>query len=210
MADQGAAVPPAAAPPAAGGLAPPVLPDIPFGDEPGSLSGWILVETAESTNVEVLEYIATVQQRYEQIPDRIAQPQAHEEGVRALMLEDVLGSVEFAGFLQVSSLGGETATIQVVSNFARYSAGLGAFRALSGRVVGFLGGLVDDQLPLIVLVPTAAPTLKHLLTPESFQVPTREQILAHYSQPSPATLMPGLAAGAPQIKLCCIVALPAA
>ena len=51
-------------------------------------------------------------------------------------------------------------------------------------------------------------TLKHLLTPESLPVPTRAEIEAHYGQQAPATLMPGLAAGAPQIEFCRIVAVP--
>jgi hypothetical protein len=209
MADPGAAAPPVAVLPAPGGLAPSVLPDAPFGDEPGSLSSWILVETTDETNAEVHDYINRVQQRYTDIPDPIAHPNEYEDGLQGLM-EDVLGSVDFAGFLQVSTLGDGMASVQAVSNFARYSAGLGSSRAMSGRVVGFLGEMVDDQLPPLILVPRITSTLKHLLTPSPVQVPTRDQILAHAALPAPATLLPGLAANAPEVDFCRLTALPTA
>jgi hypothetical protein len=110
MANQNAAVPPVvAAPPIqvvppGVGLAPPVFPDIPFGGEPGSLSHWIISETIDATSADITNYINEVQRRYTAIPDPVADPDAHEDGIQGLV-EDVLGSVEFAGFLQVSSLG---------------------------------------------------------------------------------------------------------
>jgi hypothetical protein len=77
---------------------------------------------------------------------------------------NVLSSMDFAGFLVVSSLDKAPAVVSVVSNFARYSAGLGALRTLSGRVFGFFGETVDQQMPPLILVPAGANALIDMIS----------------------------------------------
>jgi hypothetical protein len=130
-----------------------------------------------------------------------------EAGTRHLEAE-VLNGNEFAGFLTVSCLDGAVAAMTLINNFARYSSGLGASRALSGRVFGFFEETVDEQLPPLVLIPAGADVLREALTPEEIQVPTREQIMTHYALPAAATLMPGLGPNGNTADLCRIVPVP--
>ena len=195
------------APPAAPGLAPPVLPNLPFGNTPGSITDWIMAETAESTNQSIMDYCLNVEALYAALPDRAAQPVPFMNGMRALEAS-VLASTEFAGFLTISTLDGALPTVSLVSNFARYSAGLGASRALSGRIFGFMGETIEEQMPALVILPAGADMLTAGLVLEESPVPTREQLLAHYGVPSPSTLMPGLGAAGETQEIPRMVALP--
>ena len=63
MAEEAAAAAVAAAAAAAGAVvpaAPPAPPPIPFPDQPGSLTGWLLMETAKQSHDDVIQFVDRV------------------------------------------------------------------------------------------------------------------------------------------------------
>lgn len=184
-----------------------VVPELPFESTPGSLTGWLTVETMEMTDLYIRDFITEVQSRYEGIPDEEVDAVGRVDAIRDLAA-GVLGATEFSGFLSVASIDGSPATVSIVSNMARYSAGLGAASTMSGRVFGFLGETVEEQLPPLVMVPRPETAFTDLFTPRESSVPTRAEILAHYGTANPSTLMPLLPAAAPTMLFCPVILLP--
>eukprot|EP00978_Attheya_sp_CCMP212_P020587 scaffold59112_cov33-Attheya_sp.AAC.3 len=113
--------------------------------------------------------------------------------------DKVIGSDDLSCFLTIAML--DTTSPPFVSAvlrwLCRYSGGLGAISQFQGRVFGFLGEVIGDQLPPIVQVGPDAMHLDKLLLPASHDVPTASEVKAHYANPATAktSLIPALANG---------------
>lgn len=185
---------------------PPVLPDVPFHGTPGSLTGWIQIETANDSPMDVMSFITSVSGVYDAMHDPLAHPGHYARDLQNLE-DQTLGAIDFTGYLSVSTVNGQPARVNVVSNLGRFSTGLGTQSSFNGKVFGFFGEVIDDQLPPMVMIPDGV-QLKELLTIHERPLPTAAQLAAHYNAGTGATLVPGLAAGAPVSRAAQLLALP--
>jgi hypothetical protein len=87
---------------------------------------------------------------------------------------------------------------------------MGGMAAYQGKVMGFLGEMIGDQLPTLVVVPgTVDEKLEDLLELADRQVPTSAQLDAAFGGNSPHVVMPA-PAGAAESVLARIMFLPKA
>ena len=86
----------------------------------------------------------------------------------------------------VSQARGQLLVISVVLGLTRYSAGMGGSTALQGRIVGFLGEVIGDQLPTMVVMPeTAGHTMVDCVELDDYDIPPVVAIEAAFTGNAP-------------------------
>jgi len=187
-----------------------VAPQLPFGPDPGSITGWILQETSSvSTNETSLVF----ERSFARLPV-VPMPEAegHDNAMRSLtdevLTDDALGTY----FVASNTPTGEP-RITVLHSLARYSAGFGGQAALHGRVLGLMGEMVGDQLSMMIRFrETVTENLAHAFALENVTIQPVESIAAHFAGPNASVITDGLAVanGGVITPLCCLCPLPLA
>jgi hypothetical protein len=172
---------PQAAPP--GGVPGPVAPQLPFAADPGTITGWLLKESAADTPGSLSDEIEAVTQRYAALP--AVGHADYEEKLRDIA-EDGQATDGLSCYLTVSRADGQSPVVSTVLGLCRYSAGMGGSAALQGRTIGFLGEVMGDQLPTIVVMPTSAGnTMKDCVEIQDWAVPTGAELDAVFAGNAP-------------------------
>jgi hypothetical protein len=183
------------APPA--GIPAVVAPQLPFAADPGTITDWLMQDTAESTADSIAADVEAVTQRYARMPDPL------DAGYDASLTElasDSLVSDDLSCYLTVSMAKGQSPTVSAVVGLARSSAGMGGMAVYQGKVMGFLGEMIGDQLPTLVVVPgTADEKLEDLLELADRLVPTTAQVEAALGGNAPPAVMPAPAGAAASV-----------
>jgi hypothetical protein len=133
-----------------GGGAPPLVggaPRLPFGADPGSLTGWMLQETLMDTPSSISLQMERSFARLADVP-----PVDHLDyaAARQRMIDEILNSNGLEVYLMVSNKPHGVPRVTVMHSLFRYSAGFGGTNALHGKILGMLGETVGGQLPPLV------------------------------------------------------------
>jgi hypothetical protein len=198
-----------------GGAPPPPLgvavPQLPCGADPGSITGWMLQESASHSANEIAIQLEKGFARLAALPDPAdAGYQTELQALRDEMINgDVLGT-----YLVVSNTPHAAPKVTVLHSIARYSAGFGGANALHGKILGLLGETVGDQLPPVVRFIDDDQNVDFLaaITLDAIHVPPGASVKAYFNGPAALDLMPELAvvAGAVEMQLSCICPVPLA
>ena len=202
--------------PVAGGAphaVPPVVapvhaaPQLPFAADPGTITGWLLAEAASSTADTLLDEIEAVTLRYAGLP--VVGDADYAAKIKGLA-EDGLATDDLSCFLTVSRARGQSPVVSVVLGLTRYSAGMGGSTALQGRIVGFLGEVIGDQLPTMVVMPeTAGHTMVDCVELDDYDIPPVAAIEAAFTGNAPPAVI-AVPPGATQTALPRMMFLPKA
>jgi hypothetical protein len=182
------AVPPNVVPP---GGDPPVLgvPQLPFAADPGSLTGWLLDNTATETSASISNGLDLGFTRLvEDVPN--FGEDGHEEAMKE-MADEIINADTLTTYLTATNFGHAGAKISVIHSIARYSAGFGGSNALHGHTLGLLGEMREDQLPMLVRFDKAPlENLEHSLIMEEVVVPTAALVDGYFATATATHLMP--------------------
>jgi hypothetical protein len=187
MAGVGGPVPVLAPPP--GVPSPVAAPQLPFGADPGTITGWLLEETASQTTADVAQ---TLDRWFNRLVDGI--PGVADPGFKTamtMMTDEITNSDTLVTYLTATNIGSGDARITTIHSVAKYSAGFGGSNALHGATLGLLGEMVGSQLPTLVRFdPDPAEDLIHALTMEAVTVPPDVLVDAYFATPTAGRLMP--------------------
>jgi hypothetical protein len=174
-----ALAPPILVPPG-GAPAPAVTPQLPFGADPGTITGWIL----ESSTTETSESISRCLERgFNRLVDDIPLPAepTYDAAMREIT-DEVINSDTMVTYLVATNICNDVVRITVVHSIARYSAGFGGSNALHGRTLALLGETVGAQLPLLVrFADDPDEDLPHAFAMEEVTVPSDAQVDAYFA-----------------------------
>jgi hypothetical protein len=199
---------------APGGIAPavqgggaPAAPQLPYGADPGTFTGWLLHDTATLSESEVVQSIVGALEKHTSLPQVAAE--GYREALQGL-IEEALSGDDLNCFAEVSASASGT-EIGIVSSLGRYSAGFGVASTHNGCVFGLRGEMVHAvHLPPLVQVPSAADGgISSLFAPRDCVAPTVAQITIHYSSPISGRLM-APPAGAPPARFPPLLFVPKA
>jgi hypothetical protein len=176
-------VPPPGAPP------PVVAPQLPFAADPGTITGWLLDDTASQTPTDVAR---ALDRGFNRLVDGVpANGDAGFEAAMRLMTDEITNSDTLVTYLTATNVGSDDVRITTIHSIAKYSAGFGGSNALHGQTLGLLGEMVGNQLPaLIRFGPSPDEDLVHGLTMEAVIVPSDNLVDAFYASPTAGHLMP--------------------
>jgi hypothetical protein len=164
-----------------------VAPQLPFAADPGTVTGWLVKESAEDTADTLSDEIEAVTQRYAGLP---AAGDPEYNGKLREIAEDGLASDDLSCYLTVSRAVGQSPVVSIVLGLARYSAGMGGAAALQGRTIGFLGETIGDQLPTIVVMPnTIGHTMVDCVEIHTWDAPTVAELDATFVGNTPPVVM---------------------
>jgi hypothetical protein len=198
-------VPPGGAPAVA------TAPHLPFGGDPGTITGWLLDATSTETSSDISRGLELGFNRLNNnIPD--VGDAGHSDAIRNIV-DEVIGSDTLVTYLTAINIGQESAKVTTVHSIHRYSAGFGGSNALHGKTLALLGETVGNQLPMLVKFdPDPAENFAHALAMESVIVPSDGMVDAHYALPTAGTLMaqPSVIQGASEMNLACFCPIPLA
>jgi hypothetical protein len=187
---------------------PPRAPQLAYAADPGSITEWLLLDSASDEDADIALQIEAISNRMAALP---AVGTADHATETSKLKDEVLVSDDLSCFLTITTLDALPPFVSVVLGLCRYSGGLGAISQFQGRVLGFIGEVIGDQLPPMVQVGPDAVDLSNILLPEARYVPTAAEVRAYYANPAIArtSLMPGQANGA-QAALARLAYLPKA
>jgi hypothetical protein len=198
-------VPPGGAPAVA------TAPHLPFGGDPGTITGWLLDATATETSSDISRGLERGFNRLStNIPD--AGDAGHEDAIRNIV-DEVIGSDMLVTYLTAINIGQESAKVTTVHSIHRYSAGFGGSNALHGKTLALLGETVGTQLPMLVqFSPDPAENFPHALAMGNVLVPSHDMVEAYFTQPTAGTLMApaSVAQGSSQMNLAPFCPIPLA
>jgi hypothetical protein len=147
----------------------------------------LLAEAAGSTADTLSDEIEAVTLRYSGLP---AVGDAEYGAKIKVLAEDGLATDDLSCFLTVSRAKGQSPVVSVVLGLTRYSAGMGGSTALQGRIVGFLGEVIGDQLPTMVVMPeTNGHTMVDCVELDDYDVPPVAAIEAAFTGNAPPAVI---------------------
>jgi hypothetical protein len=179
-------VPPGGVPPAVAGL-----PQLPFGADPGTITGWLLDDTATEASSDIARGLHVCFNRLTENVPAVGDP-GYYDTVMRLMTEEVTHSNTLVTYLTATNICNNVVRVTTVHSIAQYSAGFGGSNALHGKSVALLGEMVGGQLPMLVqfeMHPTE--NLAHALAMESVKVPLNALVDAYFVNPRAENLIPG-------------------
>jgi hypothetical protein len=198
-------VPPGGAPAVA------TAPHLPFGGDPGTITGWLLDATSTETSSDISRGL---EQGFNRLVDNI--PDMRDPGYAAVMrnmVDDAIGSDMLTTYLTAINIGQECSKVTVIHSIHRYSAGFGGSNALHGKTLALLGETVGTQLPMLVQFdPDPGEDFAHALAMENVAVPSNDMVEAYFALPTAGTLMPqpAILQGAVEMNLACFCPIPIA
>lgn len=170
----------------AGAGAPPVLLDVPvalqypYAADAGTLTKWLVDDTAGASPDTVLMVLSATNAKYDEAAVKIAAGQA--DAAASLLkelAEDVLAAEPLEMFLTATVPDGGKTMVVTVARLARYRPELGQVSNWTGQVFGFLGEVEDGQLPPLMKLPDAL-SLRQAIEPHAISVPSWQEWDAHY------------------------------
>eukprot|EP00978_Attheya_sp_CCMP212_P001599 scaffold3275_cov62-Attheya_sp.AAC.1 len=165
----------------------PVGPQLPYAADLGTITGWLVKESAESTAESLSDEIEAVTQRYAGLP-AVGDPGY--DGKLREIAEDGLASDDLSCYLTVSRASGQSPVVSIDLDLARYSPGMGGVAALQGRTLGFLGETIGDQLPTIVVMPnTVGHTMIDCVEIKAWDAPPVAELDATFVGNTPSVVM---------------------
>jgi hypothetical protein len=198
-------VPPGGAPAVA------TAPHLPFGGDPGTITGWLL----DATSTETLSDISRgLEQGFNRLTNNIPDAEAagYASAIRNIV-DEVIGSDTLVTYLTAINIGHEFAKVTTIHSIHRYSAGFGGSNALHGKTLALLGETVGNQLPMLVQFDSDPEEgFAHALAMENVVVPSNEMVETHFASPTAGTLMPQpqVAQGAVAMNMACFCPIPIA
>jgi hypothetical protein len=154
----------------------PVALQLPYAADPGTLTEWLLRDTAREPAGAVLKMMKAVTDQYANLPP--SDKDDHMERVVGVMATSSLGSGDLSLFLTVMTLAGsEVSSVSIISGLSHYSIGLGAVSEFWGATFGFFGEFEDGQLPPLLQLPG---DLKECIAPLVKKAPMVETLDAFY------------------------------
>jgi hypothetical protein len=124
----------------------------PYAADPGTLTEWLVANTADLGRDAVLAVLATMNAKYDDMVD----PLLAQERVDALLrklAEDVLASEGLKSFLTVTTLEGGTPTVITVSRLSEFRSGMGQTSPYDGNMNGFLGQDEEGRMSPLLKLP---------------------------------------------------------
>jgi hypothetical protein len=198
-------VPPGGAPAVA------TAPHLPFGGDPGTLTGWLL----DATSTETLSDISRgLEQGFDRLDNNIPNigDAGYDAAIRSIV-DEVIGSDTIVTYLTAINIGHEVAKVTTIHSIHRYSAGFGGSNALHGKTLALLGETVGTQLPMLVQFdPDPDEDFAHALAMENVVVPSNDMVDAYFALPTAGTLMPqpSVLQGAVAMNMACFCPIPIA
>ena len=162
----------------------PVALQLPYAADPGTLTEWLLRDTAREPAGAILKMTKAVTAQYANLPP--SDEDDHMERVE-VMATIILGSDDLSLFLTVTTLAGSEVSVSVISGRSRYSVGLGAISAFGGATFDFFGEFEDGQLPPLLQLPG---DLKDCIAPLVKKAPMVETLDAFYAGAPDSALLP--------------------
>jgi hypothetical protein len=198
-------VPPGGAPAVA------TAPHLPFGGDPGTITGWLLDATSTETSSDISRGL---ERGFNRLSNNIPgiNDAGYEDAIRNI-IDEVIGSDTLITYLTAINIGQESARVTAVHSIHRYSAGFGGSNALHGKTLALLGETVGTQLPMLVQFSSdQSESFAHALAMENVLVPSDEMVEAYYLLPTAETVMPqpSVIQGAVQMNLACLCPVPLA
>ena len=126
----------------------------PFAADLGTLTEWLVANTADFGCNAVLAVLAAMNSKYANVVNLLIT----QERIDALLresAEDVLASEGLESFLTVTTPERGTPTVITVSRLCRFRSGMGQTSPYDGNVYGFLGEVEEGQLPPLMKLPDA-------------------------------------------------------
>jgi hypothetical protein len=160
-----------------------VPPPLPFPGDPGTVTGWLLEQSASILSDALVKEIEVgFAQLTAGIPADPAADAAYLGAMRDLV-DEILNSADLCCYLTMLATGVASARVTVVHSIRKYSAGFGALSAFQGAIMGFLGETVRDQLPVFIQAPTAVgdQDLTMSFSIQEMDVPTGAEIASYYA-----------------------------
>jgi hypothetical protein len=116
--------------PPGGGPAVATVPHLPFGGDPGTITGWLLDVTAIAMSSDISRGLVQGFDRFVTNIPAIRDP-GYDEAVPN-MIDEVVGSDMLVKYLTATNIGHAAAKITTVHSIHKYSAGFGGSNALHG------------------------------------------------------------------------------
>ena len=124
----------------------------PYAADPGTLTEWLVANTADLGRDAVLAVLAAMNAKYANVVDPLL-PQERVDALLRELAEDILASEGLESFLTVTTPEGGTPTIITVSRLSRFRSGMGQTSPYDGNVYGFLGEVEEGQMPPLMKLP---------------------------------------------------------
>ncbi len=131
---------------------PAVLLQRPYATDPGTLTEWLVANTANLGGDAVLAVVAAMTAKYANVVDPPLTQEQIDELLKELA-EDVLASEGLESFLMVTMPEGGTPTVITVSRLSRFRSGMGQTSPYDGNVYGFLGEVEEGRMPPLMKLP---------------------------------------------------------
>ena len=126
----------------------------PYAADPGTLTEWLVANTADLGRDAVLAVLAAMNAKYANVVDPLL-PQERVDALLRELAEDILASEGLESFLTVTTPEGGTPTVITVSRLSRFRSGMGQTSPYDGNVYGFLGEVEEGQMPPLMKLPDA-------------------------------------------------------
>jgi hypothetical protein len=170
---------------------PPLLgvPQLPYAADTGTLTGWLLDTTSAETSGSIAGGLERGFNRLVQNVPLDGDP-GHDDAM-LLMVDEIVNSDMLIPYLTATNFGTGEVRISVIHSIARYSAGFGGSNALHGQMLGLLGEMREDQLPMLIKFnPDPAENLTHALLMEEVTVPPDAWLDGYFATPTATHLIP--------------------
>ena len=152
----------------------------PYAADPGTLTEWLVANTADLGRDAVLAVLAAMNAKYANVVDPLL-PQERVDALLRELAEDILASEGLESFLTVTTPEGGTPTVITVSRLSRFRSGMGQTSPYDGNVYGFLGEVEEGQMPPLMKLPDAI-SLRQALAVREVVAAAEEELDAWYGE----------------------------
>jgi hypothetical protein len=173
------------------GGVPPVdtAPQLPFGADPGTITGWLLDATSAETSGTISRGL---ERGFNRLVDSI--PAVVNPGYAAAMRTvagEIINSDTLVTYLTATNISNNVVRVTTVHSISKYSAGSGGSNALHGQTLALLGETVGTQLPMLVRFnPDPREDLLQGLTMEAVTIPSDALVDTYFASPVAENIMP--------------------
>jgi hypothetical protein len=173
------------------GGVPPVdtAPQLPFGADPGTITGWLLDATLTETPGTISRGL---ERGFNWLVDSI--PVVANPGYAATMRTmagEIINSDTLVTYLTATNISNNVVRVTTVHSISKYSGGFGGSNTLHGQTLALLGETVGTQLPMLVRFnPDPREDLLHGLTMEAVTIPSDALVDTYCASPVAENIMP--------------------
>jgi hypothetical protein len=152
----------------------------PYAADPGTLTEWLVANTADLGRDAVLAVLAAMNAKYANVVDPLL-PQERVDALLRELAEDILASEGLESFLTVTTPEGGTPTVITVSRLSRFRSGMGQTSPYDGNVYGFLGEVEEGQMPPLMKLPDSI-SLRQALAVREVVAAAEDELDAWYGE----------------------------